>query len=94
MSLDSDADTLFSTSDNGRRELTLYDFLNGKHYYGSQVSSDGRYAITTSYETTSANNTSWLYTIYDLRRGTIVRSSDHNLRWMPARTAISSPARA
>lgn len=85
VSLDTDADALFSTSDNGRRDLTLLDFLNGKHYYGSQVSSDGRYAITTSYETTSANNTSWLYTIYDLRRGTIVRSSDRNLRWMPGK---------
>ena len=82
VTVSSPTDSLLSLSTGAQRELSLYDVLNGKHYSGSQLSSDGRYAITTSYETI-AGTTNWLRTVYDLKTKTIVRTTANDIRWMP-----------
>ena len=88
VSVESNNDSLLTLGCGNRRELTLLDFLNGKHYYGNSVSADGRYAITTSYETTGPGKTAWLYTVYDLKRHAAVRSSANSLRWMPGTDSL------
>lgn len=90
VSVTCDRDSLLAIGDGSRRELTLKDILNGKHFSSTSVSDNGCYAVTASYETTGPGRTDWIYTLRDLRQHTIVRSFSQPQRWMPGQDALLS----
>ena len=90
VSVSCDRDSVLTLGNGSRRELTLKDFLNGKHFSGTTLSSDGRYALVPSYETTGPKQTTWHYDVYDLRQRTIARSYTQPQRWMPGQDALLS----
>ena len=90
VSVSCDRDSVLTLGNGNQRELTLKDFLNGKHFSGTSLSSDGHYALTASYETTGPGRTSWLYTVRDLRQHTIVRTYSQPVQWMAAENTLLS----
>ncbi len=90
VSVSSDAASLLNFGCGPRRELTLRDYQNGKHLYSNRLSADGRYAITTSWETTGPGKTTWAYTLHDLRLHTTLLTSTTPLRWMPGQDSYLS----
>ena len=77
-------DATMRVSDAGQPRLySLKDVMTGKRVYGVDLSHDGRYLITTTYDTHQNGRTTWRYLITDQKTGRKVLETGENIKWMP-----------
>ena len=76
-------DNLLQLSTGTKRQYTLADVLNGKHFAGTSLSADGRYLITGYKDVVNATTTSRRWSLTDLRTGNLVLDTDRAIEWVP-----------
>ena len=76
-------DNLLQLSTGTKRQYTLADVLNGKHFAGTSLSADGRYLITGYKDVVNATTTLRRWSLTDLRTGNLVLDTDRAIEWVP-----------
>ncbi len=65
------------------RVIGLKDMIVGKRYWGLNLSPDGRYAISGSYDTHDGGKVVWSWTLREVATGKVLRVSTSNMRFFP-----------
>ncbi len=82
ISTDNDA-ALTILEPGANRVIGLKDMIVGKRYWGLNLSPDGRYAISGSYDTHDGGKVVWSWTLREVATGKVLRVSTSNMRFFP-----------
>lgn len=69
------------------RFYTNHDVMVGKRVYGTQLSYDGRYLITSVHTTEDGGHTFWRWHVNEVKTGRTIAVSSDNISWLPGRNA-------
>lgn len=83
VSISSDNPTLSVGDGSQTRRLTMADVMGGKRAYGADISPDGRFLITTTYETTPDGKTKWRWRVSEVKTGRTITETSDNISWIP-----------
>lgn len=83
VSVSADNEKLLQLSTGSKRQYTLADVLNGKHFSGTSLSADGRYLITSYYDVIDATTTSRRWRLTDLKTGNQLLDTNQSIDWVP-----------
>ncbi|MGM9698287.1 MAG: prolyl oligopeptidase family serine peptidase [Prevotella sp.] len=81
--ISADNEKLLLISDGTKRQYTLADVLNGKHFGGTSLSADGRYLITKYNDVVDATTTLHRWQLSDLKSGNLLLDTDRAIEWIP-----------
>ena len=82
VSTDNDA-ALTILEPGAKRLYGINDVLVGKHYWGLELSPDGRYAISGTYDTHDGGKVVWSWTLREVGTGKVLRVSAKNMKFYP-----------
>ena len=82
VSTDNDA-ALTILEPGAKRLYGINDVLVGKHYWGLELSPDGRYAISGTYDTHDGGKVAWSWTLREVGTGKVLRVSAKNMKFYP-----------
>ena len=83
VSTDNDA-ALTILEPGAKRLYGINDVLVGKRYWGLELSPDGRYAISGTYDTHDGGKVAWSWTLREVGTGKVLRVSAKNMKFYPS----------